>query len=128
MAQLLISVIFVELFAFVQLQKDASRLADLSSASLRIFRASDVSDETKESFARQASVKALRITISIVLKFLFVILAIYIVSAIAAHLISLPEEEFLLRMVSPAVIFMMTGAAIAYAWIRYRIIRRHRPD
>jgi hypothetical protein len=122
--QILMCIVFVELFVILHLQQDASSILQASKEAMGVLSSSEITDDEKEVFARRASLRIFKVTGSFLGKFLLLFAALYAMYAGAVEFFSMPEESFIQTMLSLPVLLGLTIVAIAYTWIRHGRRRR----
>lgn len=114
-------IVFLELFLFLQLRNEVMAIMRRSREALRVLMTRDLDDSEKESFMRRESVLMLKAAVLFTAKFAIIFGVLYLVYLLAVSVFPDLQDEILDSLVSPAVIVILTGATLCYAWARNAI-------
>jgi len=116
-------VIFIELFIYLDLNKEAMTIITRSRDAMGVVMSSDLDDDAKEAFMRRASVEMFKATFTFAIKFLFIVVVLYAIYWLLINVFPDLRDPVLESLVSPVVIVGMTFAAMSYVWVR-NVIRK----
>lgn len=117
-------VVFIELFLFLDLRKQAGTMLNRCREAVRTLAASDLSDDEKEAYVRRTSLVMLKATGTFTLKFLLIAAVLYAGYLAALSAFPALEQALLPSLVSPAAIVTLTIAAACYVWARNAVVRQ----
>jgi hypothetical protein len=117
-------IVFLELFLFLDLRKEAMAIVARSREAVRVMAAKDISDDDKEAFMRRAALAMLKATAMFTLKFLGIVAVLCAIFLGAVALMPDLERPLLDSLVSPPTILMLTIATVLYAWVRNAVLKQ----
>jgi cobalamin synthase len=120
----LLCVVFLELFLFLELRKDAVAILARSREAVRVLCSAETDDDRKEAFMRRASAQTLKATAVFTLKFVLIFLLLYLIYRGAIAAIPGLEGPLVDSFVSPPVIVILTIATLCYAWARNALVKQ----
>jgi hypothetical protein len=121
---LLFCIVLFELFALLEMGKDAMAIIARSQEAMRVLQSPELGDDEKESFMRRGSAEIFRATLGFAVKFLLIGLVLYLLFLLTITLFPDLKEAMLESLFSPVVIVMLTAGTMCYAWARKAILAR----
>jgi hypothetical protein len=120
-ALVLSSIIFVEAFFFLRLDRQARGVFVIARDAMSVLADGRLGDEEKESCARRASHLILKMTAVVVVKLAAIGGALYALFLGTATLFPGSADDLLAALTSPIVLVALTLVAIGWVWIRNAI-------
>ena len=119
-----ISIVFVEMFIWLNILPDAQNVLKLSSESVNVMKSKDMTDDEKEAFMRKNSITMMLATLKFSAKFISIFIVIYaVIYAIEQY--SLPlAEEMMNSFYSVTIMLILTVVTLLYVWIRNVVCRK----
>jgi hypothetical protein len=121
-ALILSSLIFVEAFFFLRLDKQARAVLGIARDSMSVLADGRISDADKEACARRASLLVLKATAVMVLKLAAIAAVLYAVFLGVTWIHPSSAASLLAALASPLVILSVTLVAFGYVWMRNAIL------
>jgi hypothetical protein len=115
-----------ELFALLEIGRDAMAIVVRSQESMRVLRSAEVADDDKEVLMRRASADIFKATGRFALKFVAIGVVLYLLFLLALRLLPDQKQALLESLYSPVVIVVLTIGTLCYAWVRKAIASRVR--
>jgi hypothetical protein len=120
----LFCVVFIELFLFLDLRKEAVAIVARSREAMRVVVAKGMSDDDKEAFMRRESLAMFKATALLTLKLLGMGAVLYAIFLGTVAVMPDLEQSLLDSFVSPSSIALMTIGTVLYAWARNAILKQ----
>jgi hypothetical protein len=120
----LFCVVFLELFLFLDLRKEAVAIIARSREAARVAVAKGMSDDEKEAFMRRESLAMFKATAMLTLKLLGIVAVLYAIFLGTVAVMPDLERPLLDSFGSPPIIVMMTIATVLYGWARNAILKQ----
>lgn len=117
-------VIFVELFLFLDLRRQAAAILRQARQSVSVLTDRDVGDDEKEAFVRSAALGVLGTTGGFAAKLALIAGVLYAAYRGAAWAFPGLEDALLRDAVSPVVVVTVTLTAVCYAWARDAVVKQ----
>lgn len=121
---LVISFLFIEFFVLLRMRETALSIVTLSHRAMGVVFSKELSDAQKEVMIRQASFEMLKTTFKFVIKFMSIVLGLYLAYLLLAKILPFSEAAFVESIYSVKVIILVTLVAMTYVWLRNVIIQR----
>jgi hypothetical protein len=118
---ILSSLIFVEAFFLLRLDRQARAVVAISRDALYVLADGRVSDDEKEASARRASRLVLKATSLIVLKLAAIAVVMFALFAAVAWIHPSSAASLFAALASPLVLVSVTAVACGYGWVRNAI-------
>lgn len=120
---ILFGIVFLEVALRLNLQREVFAIHAGSRGALRML-ASDASDAEKEVAMRRASVQLFAATGMLILKFLIVGAALWLLYEAVVALFPAQAQPLQASFVSVSGIVLLTAATLVYAWVRHVALKR----
>jgi hypothetical protein len=117
-ALILSSIIFVEAFFFLRLDRQARGVFVIARDAMSVLADARLGDEEKESCARRAARLILTMTAMVVLKLAAIGGVLYALFAGTAWLFPASAERIFAALASPIVLVVVTLVTLAWLWVR----------
>jgi hypothetical protein len=121
---LLLAIALFELFAWLRMTQDAKAIIARSQEAMRVLQSTQMGDDEKEVFMRQASLESFKATFRFALKFLLAGGVLYALYRLTITFFPHLEEPLLESFVSPVALVGVTLAVMVYARARKTIFAR----
>jgi hypothetical protein len=121
---LIMCVVFIELFLFLDVSKQLGSTISLSKEALDVLKSSTIEDEEKEVIIRRKSLSIFKVTLFFTSKFLLIFFILYVIYLLSIHWFFVSEKEFAEKIFSLQILLSMTIVSMLYIFIRNVIKKR----
>jgi hypothetical protein len=121
---LLLSALFIELFILFKINDSVKSMLQVSRDAYSIIMSTELDEDEKERSIRRASLEIFKITLTFFVKFMIVLLALYVLYEILSSLFSLSAEQLIEVSFLPQTILLLILIGFLYIRLRSVIIRR----
>ncbi len=113
-----LSIVFVELFIFLNIISDAQGVLKLSAESVNVMKSKTMTDDEKEAFMRKNSATMFIATMKFLAKFVLIFAILFGLIYIIEISSKLLAEQVMQSFVSVYMMIALTAATLIYVWIR----------
>ena len=121
---LLLSVLFIELFVLVDITHSVKSVLRISRDAYSTMMSSELDEKEKEKFVRRSSLDMFKITLVVLVKITFILMALYVLYIILSSMFSLSEDRLIEVSFLPQTILALILFGFLYIRLRSVIIRR----
>jgi uncharacterized protein YqhQ len=123
-ALLLLSVLFIELFVLFDINDTVRSVLRISQDAYSVMRSPELDENEKERCIRRSALDMFKITLVFLVKFTFILLALYALYIILSSVFSLSEDRLIEASFLPQTIIALILLGFLYIRLRSVIIRR----